>query len=135
MRKLQVLSLLLVMLLTLTACQNGLLNEEQQSAEKIVLHQMKSFGQVKENSQLEVTDEQTIELFTEAISHAAKVEGVVDVVDPNFKVDFGDKEFYLWVSPDHGSIMDEADTHTLYTLEQKHAEQLYSFLSSENLLD
>ena len=135
MRKLQVLSLLLVMLLTLTACQNGLLNAEQQSADRIVLYQMESFGQVKENTRYEVTDKQTIELFATAISRANKVSGVADVADPNFKVEFGEKEFYLWVSADHGSVMDEADTNTLYTLEQKDAEELYSFLSSENLLD
>jgi len=134
-RKLKIIGMLLVMLVVLSACQNGLLNAEQQSVDKIVLHQMKSFGEVKENSRVEVTDEQTIELFAEAISHADKVSGVADVVDPDFKVEFGEKEFYLWVSADHGSVMDEADTHTLYTMEEKHAEQLYSFLSSENLLD
>ncbi len=135
MKELQVLSLLLVMLFTLTACQNSLLNAEQQSADKIVLYQMESFGQVKENTNYEITDKQTIKLFATAISRANKVSGVADVVDPNFKVVFGEKEFYLWVSADHGSVMDEADTHTLYTLEQKDAEELYSFLSSENLLD
>lgn len=135
MRKLQVLSLLLIMLFTLTACQNGLLNAEQQSADKIVLYKMESFGRVKENTRYEITDKQTIELFATAISRANKVSGIADVTDPNFKVEFGEKEFYLWVSAGHGSVMDEADTHTLYTLEQKDAEQLYSFLSSENLLD
>lgn len=135
MRKLQVIVMLLVMGVILSACQNGLINAEQQSAEKIVLYQMQSFGQVMENSRLEVTDEQTIELFAEAISRADKVSGIADVADPNFKVEFGEKEFYLWVSANHGSAMDEADTHTLYTLEEQHAEQLYSFLSSENLLD
>ncbi|RLJ90702.1 hypothetical protein [Planococcus citreus] len=135
MRKLQVLSLLLIMLFTLTACQNGLLNAEQQSVDKIVLYQMESFGQVKENTNYEITDKQTIKLFATAISRANKVSGIADVVDPNFKVEFGEKEFYMWVSANHGSVMDEADTHTLYTLEQKDAEQLYSFLSSENLLD
>ena len=135
MRKLQVLSLLLIMLFTLTACQNGLLNAEQQSVDKIVLYQMESFGQVKENTNYEITDKQTIKLFVTAISRANKVSGIADVADPNFKVEFGEKEFYLWVSAGHGSVMDEADTHTLYTLEQKDAEQLYSFLSSENLLD
>ncbi|MFP3355753.1 hypothetical protein R0K17_00215 [Planococcus sp. SIMBA_143] len=135
MRKLQVLSLLLIMLFTLTACQNGLLNAEQQATDKIVLYQMESFGQVKESTNYEITDKQTIKLFATAISRANKVSGIADVADPNFKVEFGEKEFYLWVSADHGSVMDEADTHTLYTLEQKDAEQLYSFLSSENLLD
>lgn len=96
---------------------------------------MKSFGQVIDNSQLEVTDEQTIELFAEAIAHADKVSGVADVVDPDFKVEFGEKEVYLWVEEDHGSVMDEADTHTIYTMKERHAKQLYSFLSSENLLD
>ncbi|MGB6780339.1 MAG: hypothetical protein WBE33_16415 [Planococcus citreus] len=135
MRKLQVIVMFLFMIVILSACQNGLLNAEQQSVDKIVLHQMKSFGEVMENSRVEVTDEQTIELFAEAISRADKVSGVADVVDPDFKVEFGEKEFYLWVSADHGSVMDEADTHTLYTMEEKHAEQFYSFFSSENLLD
>ncbi len=135
MRKLKVIVMLLVMGVILSACQSGLLNAEQQSADKIVLHKMQSFGQVMENSQLEVTDEQTIELFAEAISRADKVSGIADVADPNFKVEFGEKEFYLWVGEDHGSVMDVADTDTLYNLEEQHAEQLYSFFSSENLID
>lgn len=96
---------------------------------------MKSFGQVIDNSQLEVTDKQTIEGVAEAISRANKVSGVADVADPDFKVEFGEKEFYLWVSADHGSVMDVADSHTLYTLEEKDARQLYSFLSSMYSLD
>lgn len=130
-----VIGMLLVTLFILAACQNGLLNAEQQSTDKIVLHQMKSFGQVIDNSQLEVTDKQTIEGVAEAISRANKVSGVADVADPDFKVEFGKKEFYLWISSDHGSVMDVADTHKLYTLEEKDARQLYSLLSSEYFLD
>ena len=135
MRKLVIIGMLLVTIFALAACQNGLLNAEQQSTNKIVLYQMESFGLVIENSRVEVTDEQTIELFAEAIAHADKVSGVADVADLDFKVEFGEKEVYLWVAEDHGSVMDEADTHTLYTMEERHANQLYSFLSSENLLD
>ncbi|MGM0897016.1 MAG: hypothetical protein ACQEV0_03900 [Bacillota bacterium] len=135
MRKLQVIAMFLLITFILSECQNGLLNAEQQSAKKIVLHQMKSFGQVKENSQLEVTDEQTIGLFAEAISSADKVSGVADEVDPDFKVGFGEKEFYIWVAEGHGSVLEVAGDYTLYNLEGEHAEQLYSFFSSENLLE
>lgn len=119
MKKLVVIGMLLVTILILAVCQNGLLDAEQQSVDKIVLHQMKSFGQVIGNSQFEVTDKQTIEVFAEAISRADKVSGIADVVDPSFRVEFGEKEIYLWVSADHGSVMDEADTHTLYTMEKR----------------
>ena len=135
MRKLTGVLMLMMIGLILSACQNGLLNSDQQAVSKIILHQMESFGQVKENSRIEVTDGQTIELFAEAVSQSDKVSGIADVADPNFKVEFGEKEFYLWLAKEHGSVMDTADTHTLYTMEGKHAEQLHSFLSSGNLLD
>ncbi|MEZ0482118.1 hypothetical protein [Planococcus sp. SSTMD024] len=135
MRKQQVLALLLVTAFMLTACQNGLLSDGQHPADKIVLHQMESFGQVKENSRFEVTDDQTIELFAESISRADKVAGVADVADPDFKVEFGDKALYLWIAEGHGSVMDVEDTYTLYTLEEKDADRIHTFLSSENLLD
>ena len=135
MNKLQVILVLLVSVFFLSACQNNLLNAKQQSPDKIVLHQMERFGQVKENTRYEITDEQTIELFAEAILRADKVPGVADVVDPNFKVGFGEQELYVWIAEDHGSVMDAADTHTLYTMEERDAERLYSFFSSEHLPD
>ena len=135
MRKLQVILMLFVLTGILSACQNDLLNSAQKEAEKIVLHQMESFGEVKENSRFEVTDEQTIELFATAISRADQVSGVADVADPDFKVEFGEKAFYLWIAEDYGSVMDSEDTYTLYTLEENDADQIYSFLSSENQLD
>lgn len=135
MKKLPVVLMCLLVAAVLSACQNGLISTEQRNADELVLHQMERFGEVKENTRTEVTDTQAIELFADAISRADKLQGIADVIDPDFQLDFGGKTFYLWVSEDQGSVMDESDTHTLYTLKEKDAEALYSYLSSENLLD
>ncbi|WP_211654881.1 hypothetical protein [Planococcus alpniumensis] len=135
MKKLPVMLICLFVAFILSACQNGLISAEQQEADKLVLYQMERFGEVKENTRTEVTDAQTIELFAGAISRADKLQGIADVVDPDFELEFGGKTFYLWVAKDQGSVMDELDTHTLYTLKAKDAEALYRYLSSENLLD
>ncbi|OED33150.1 hypothetical protein BHE17_12090 [Planococcus maritimus] len=135
MKKLPVVLMCLFATTVLSACQNGLIGAEQRDTDKLVLHQMERFGEVKENTRTEVTDTQAIELFADAISRADKLQGIADVIDPDFQLDFGGKTFYLWVSEDQGSVMDESDTHALYTLKEKDAEELYSYLSSENLLD
>lgn len=131
MRKLPVMCMCLFAAFILSACQNSLISAEQRDANELVLYQMERFGEVKENTRAEVADKQMMEMFADAISRADKLQGVVDVVDPDFQLEFGGKTFYLWVGKDHGSVMDEADTHTLYALEEKDAEQLYSFLFSE----
>lgn len=135
MKKLPLVMMFLLAAFTLSACQNGLISAEQRDADTLVLHQVERFGEVRESTRTEVTDAQTIELFADAISRADKLQGVADVIDPDFQVDFGGKTFYLWISEDQGSVMDESDTHALYTLKEKDAEALYSYLSSENLLD
>ena len=135
MKKLPVVLMGLFAAVILSACQNGLISAEQRNADKLILHQMERFGELRESTRTEVTDAQTIELFADAISRADKLQGVANVVDPDFQLDFGGKTFYLWVSEDQGSVMDESDTHALYTLKAKDAEALYSYLSSENLLD
>ncbi|KYG59459.1 hypothetical protein [Planococcus maritimus] len=135
MKKLSVVLMCLFVAFVLSACQNSLIGAEQRNADKLILYQMERFGELRESTRTEVTDAQTIELFADAISRADKLQGVADVVDPDFQLDFGGKTFYLWVSADQVSVMDESDTHALYTLKEKDAEELYSYLSSENLLD
>jgi len=63
------------------------------------------------------------ELLTlvEAIQRAKKVKGVVDVTAPDYLLilTFKDKtmsKYSLWLGEESGAIMNEKDTHTIYTL-------------------
>ncbi|MFP3422823.1 hypothetical protein R0K19_25995, partial [Bacillus sp. SIMBA_161] len=79
MKKLPVMLMCLFAAFVLSACQNGLIGAEQRNADKLILHQMERFGELRENTRTEVTDAQTIELFADAISRADKLQGVANV--------------------------------------------------------
>ena len=62
-----------------------------------------------------------LQTFVDAIKRAEKVNGVVDVPAPDYLITltFKDKtisKYSLWLRDGGGSIMNEKDTHTIYTL-------------------
>lgn len=62
-----------------------------------------------------------LKTFVEAIQNAEKVNGVMDVTAPDYllTLTFEDKtisKYSLWLGDDGGAIMNEKDTHTMYTL-------------------
>ncbi|MBG9587209.1 hypothetical protein [Cytobacillus firmus] len=62
-----------------------------------------------------------LQVFVDAVRRAEKVNGVMDVTAPDFQITltFKDKTisiYLLWLGDDGGAIMNENDTHTMYTL-------------------
>lgn len=75
------------------------------------------------NPHVSYNQNNSIELrtFVDAIQKAEKVGGVVKATIPNYllTLTFEDKitsEFLLWIKNARGSIMNDADSHTMYTL-------------------
>jgi hypothetical protein len=62
-----------------------------------------------------------LQTFVDAIEKAEKVDGVFDMIAPNYQLTltFEDKstaKYSLWLGADGGSLMDEKESHTLYRL-------------------
>ncbi len=89
------------------------------SIEKATIYEMKSFSEVNEKLLIVITDSEEINSIEEAVNNAEKEPGIVDMADPEFKIEFGKKTYFLWISEESGTIMNTEDTHTIYSLSEK----------------
>lgn len=94
------------------------------SENNVKLNELVSFSKVKTETEKTYTDELEVEIFRNAIEHAIKLDGIVDVVDPMYKFKLDGKEYFLWLHDAGGSIMETNDTHTIYKLLEEDAKQL-----------
>ena len=115
MKKYLIISILIFSLIaSLSACSKGI-----KEVKEVNVYELESFSEVKEDSLVTFTDKKAIKQFKKAFSSAKKQPGVVDMADPQYKVELDEKSFFLWLSQDHGTIMDVEDTNTIYTLTNK----------------
>lgn len=98
----------------LSGCSKGI-----KEVNEVKVYEMESFSEVREASLVTFTDRKSIKQFKKAVSSAKKQPGVVDMADPQYRVELGGKSFFLWISQDHGTIMDVEDTNTIYSLTSK----------------
>ncbi|WNF38774.1 hypothetical protein RJD24_10270 [Bacillaceae bacterium IKA-2] len=118
MKRFLFLSLFIILLIMLVACS-------PKSIDKVIIYEMENFSVVKEETAIGLTTKKEIEVFQNAFSSAVKQSGVVDMVDPNFKVDLGEETYFLWISEGSGTVMNTKDTHTIYSLSKKSATEVY----------
>ncbi|WP_167578568.1 hypothetical protein [Jeotgalibacillus proteolyticus] len=50
------------------------------------------------------------------------------MIDPEYHVEFGQESYYLWISKEHGTIMNQDDSHTTYSLSHDSAEKIYELV-------
>lgn len=89
---------------------------------------MESFRAVDEDTKVIITNSKEIRSFGKAIRGAKRVPGVVNVVDPDYQVEFGDRSYYLWVEGDSGAIMNVNDTYTIFRLSNTSAQRIYEII-------
>lgn len=114
---------LIVFVASLSGCSKGIIGVKE-----VNVYEMESFSEVIEGSLVTFTDKKETQQFKKAISSAKKQPGIVDMADPQYKVGLGGKSFFLWLSEEHGTIMDVKDTHYIYSLTDKSVEKLYDML-------
>ncbi|PYZ94869.1 hypothetical protein CR194_04915 [Salipaludibacillus keqinensis] len=121
-------SFIFIVAFVLIGCSSGINTE---SSEKVIIYEMKSFQEVHEESKIERTDEQVIDQFIRAFHSAEKQAGIVDMVDPDYRVDFDEESYFLWIDDSFGTVMDTDDTHTIYELTSQSAERLKGVLTEQ----
>lgn len=137
------LSLLLLCFLSavLLGCQSA--NSEPLPAgelSKISISISNGFGKVDGDFLAEYEDQETLDLFKHAISHAAKREGIADMAEPEFdvKITFtnGKKQSYhLWVGEkgQQSILMNVKDTNTTYVISEELTDWFIHFLKSKEM--
>lgn len=102
---------LLFFFLLLSACQQ---------IDSVTIYKMKSFSKVDEEfSSIVIKESEDVKSLKSAFENAKKEPGIVNMADPQYKVEMGDEAFYLWINDESGTIMNLKDTHTIYTLSGK----------------
>ncbi|OUM92360.1 MAG: hypothetical protein C6W57_13095 [Caldibacillus debilis] len=82
------------------------------------MHEMISFSKAKENALKTITDPEEIEQIEKTFHNAKKQSGIVDVTDPQYKVDLENESYYLWFNKDGTAvIMNTKDTHTIFKID------------------
>ncbi|WP_339171526.1 hypothetical protein MKY51_09895 [Solibacillus sp. FSL R5-0691] len=123
--------LILSLTLLLFGCQQ--INEEKadntDSVESVSIYKMIGFSEIIEESLNVITDSEEINSIEEIIKGAEKVAGIVDVFDPHYQVEIGEKTYYLWVhNKEAATIMDEEDTRTVYKISGNLVERLIEII-------
>ncbi|QKS73075.1 hypothetical protein FLK61_41540 [Paenalkalicoccus suaedae] len=104
------------------------------STSEIVLYETTNF----QSGNLELVEtfsaSEDITVFRNAARSADRVDGVVDMAEPDYEVHFINEdgevtdELFLWIGEETGSMMDKDDTHTVYTLTESDASAIQSLL-------
>jgi len=89
---------------------------------------MVSFSEVQEDSLMEITNPEDIKILVDAFRSAVKQDGSADMADPEYKIDFGEDVYYLWITETSGTTMNLIDTHTIYTLSEQSAQNVFEIV-------
>ncbi|MHC0035341.1 hypothetical protein [Pseudoneobacillus sp. C159] len=96
--------------------------------EKVNVYEMVDFSTYNKDSLITFSDSNEIKKFIYAFKSANRVSGVVDVAEPEYKVELGDETYFLWIGEESGAIMNLNDRNTLYTLSKSSAGTIYELL-------
>lgn len=99
-----------------------------ENIEIVKINKMIKFSEVVENSQIEITNPEDIKILEEAFRSAVKQDGSADMSDPEYKIDFGEDVYYLWITETSGTIMNLVDTHTIYALSEQSAQGVFELI-------
>ena len=124
---------LTLMSVVLIGCQSKDSNEySDANISKVSISKSSGFGKVNSDDFFIVyEDKETLDIFDNAISNAAKREGIVDIAEPEFDLQViytdGNKQIYhLWVGEkgQKSTLMNVNDTNTVYSISEEITNQL-----------
>lgn len=115
--------ILVVFVATLSGCNKG-----NNGGKEVKVYGMESFSEVTEDSLVTYTDKKVTQQFKKAVSSAKKQSGIVDMEDPQYKVELGGESFFLWLNEEHGTIMDVEDTNSIHSLTDESVENINDML-------
>ncbi|MFS0687788.1 hypothetical protein AB1K89_00880 [Sporosarcina sp. 179-K 8C2 HS] len=97
--------------------------------QKVDVYEMESFSDIKIDSLISFTSSEVVNDFVKAFNNAKKMPGIVDMASPQYKVEFGEESYFLWINDESGTIMNSKDTHTIYTLSKSSAKTINELLN------
>ncbi|MBB6451720.1 hypothetical protein HNQ94_000141 [Salirhabdus euzebyi] len=119
MKKISFVLSLFLLSIGLFGCQ-----QNSKSIEKITIDSMESNTET-----IVIEDTKTIEKIKEVFEKAEKQPGIVNMADPEYKVEVGEETYFLWIEEKSGTIMNTEDSHTIYSLSYNSIKQMDEFLN------
>jgi hypothetical protein len=128
--------LLFVVFINLVSCQDGgTLTLDSKEVVKVEVSKSEGFDKVNPNFFTLYDDQETLQIFIDAIDHAEQVEGIVDMAEPELDInisfkDSSTKGYHIWLSgtKDNATLMEVDNTHTIYTVTPESTQQLRALL-------
>ncbi|MGP7817408.1 hypothetical protein [Niallia sp. 01092] len=135
-RKFSLFIITTLLILSLIGCNNDSTKLDGKVIESATITKIGEDTNDTKLSQISYKQEDKVELqtFVNAINKAKKVSGIVNVAAPDYllTIAFEDNEIFtysLWLNSDSGSIMNDKDTNTLYTLPNNLIEDLNKYVT------
>lgn len=102
-----------MLLLTLFACSSN----EVKETKEVKVQEMVSFSKEKQNTLKVISDSPKVKVIVNAIRQAKKQKGIVDITDPQYRMDTDQDRYYLWFN-ENGSatIMNDKDKNTIFKI-------------------
>lgn len=118
-----VIIIVLFTFIALSGCNNST------EIKEVKVYEMNDFDQEKENSLKTFNKSTEIGAFEEEFNQMKKHDGVVDIVEPEYKVEIGNKTYFIWLSEDVATVMDADDTNTVYSLTKNATKSLNQLIN------
>lgn len=104
-------------------------SKSHENIDKVNVYKTKSFSAIEEDLLITLTDSKEVKNFIKAINNVKREPGIVNMADPEYKVELGDNSYFLWISEEDGIIMNLNDTNTIYTLSKNSAKTINELLN------
>jgi hypothetical protein len=107
--------------------------EQENNIIKVNVAESTGFGVVNEQFLKTFEDNQSIEVFEQAINHATQVQGIVDMMEPpyDFEIVYMDgtkKGYHLWLNDQFSTIMEVEETHYIYRVPKQYSDALQTII-------
>ncbi|MBB5170591.1 hypothetical protein [Rummeliibacillus stabekisii] len=98
-------------MLTLFACSSN----EVKETKEVKVQEMVSFSKEKQNTLKVISDSPKVKVIVNAIRQAKKQKGIVDITDPQYRMDTDQDRYYLWFNVNgSATIMNDKDKNTIF---------------------
>lgn len=102
-----------MLLLTLFACSSN----EVKETKEVKVQEMVSFSKEKQNTLKVISDSPKVKVIVNAIRQAKKQKGIVDITDPQYRMDTDQDRYYLWFNVNgSATIMNDKDKNTIFKI-------------------
>jgi hypothetical protein len=108
MGKTIIVSFLVVIMLTVSACSFH-------KIEEVRIYKMESYSETNQKSLKVISEMEDVNILKSAISNAYKNFGVKNMADPEYKIELGKEEYFLWADANSGTLMNLKDNNTTYS--------------------